>query len=153
MDQNLRSEKYYVKNIWDYTPFNDCFPESIKLGDIDGSVIWNGEHLITEFKHPSFTPSIGQSRMFGRLLARGNTTIFIVEGEANNPQRIKIGTTLGITASEINEQDMYWTEWVACDGIDDLTRLYKIWTSKVLSQPSHLYNVPPNLQPFPYGKK
>lgn len=148
MDSNLRNHDYFNKSqTWEFHPFNDCFPQGIKMGDIDGSILWNNEHLITEFKYPGFTMSEGQRRMFGRLLARGNTTIFLVEGETNKPTRIRIGTTFGTSKDEVHKLETVWHQWMPCNGIDGLKKWYKSWSESAESQPSYMYDVPKHLKP------
>lgn len=136
---NLRDTEKYRNTIWDYTFANGLFADpGIKIGDIDGAVMWKGELLIVEFKSPHATSIAGQQLLFGRLLMRGHCTIIIVEGETNKPQRMKVGTTFGIHGPDTQGLPKIWGGWESCN-LDCLQTMIQFWSESADANPEYGY--------------
>jgi len=77
---NLRHdcEKHgcYRAELWDWTPFNDCFGDSgIRISDIDGMVERNGFFLMLDGKRLGAYLSSGQLRMYKQFALKGGHVI------------------------------------------------------------------------------
>jgi hypothetical protein len=77
---NLRHdcEKHgcYRDELWDWTPFNDCFGNSgIRISDVDGMVERNGLFLMLDGKRDGAPISAGQLRMYKQFALKGGHVI------------------------------------------------------------------------------
>lgn len=136
---NLRDTEKYRDTIWDFTPFNGLFAHpKIKIGDIDGAVMWKGELLIVEFKSPHATSIDGQQLLFGRLLMRGNCTILLVEGETNEPKTIQIGSTFGVPGDQTKSMKKVWSAKTPCD-MAHLQYIIDLWSVSADANPEYGY--------------
>lgn len=70
--------------------FDDCFPGSIGMSDVDGIVEYRGRFLLLEWKAPGGTLTRGQSIMFEQMTAASPMfTVVVVAGE---PQDMTVDT-------------------------------------------------------------
>lgn len=82
----------FLNGLWDWGILDGCFGGRIKPTDIDGMVERNGLFLVLEAKSPGTHIPTGQALTFEAMRRKGDTTIFIVWGETDNPGEIQIWT-------------------------------------------------------------
>ena len=76
---NLRlGPEEYAKTLRDWTPYNDCFPRSIRIGDVDGMVEIGSHFLFLEAKPPGKMPTRGQQYAFERLVNLSDRITYVV---------------------------------------------------------------------------
>ena len=68
----------YAKRLWDWTPFNECFPRGIRIGDVDGFVEIGGCFLILDGKPLGGEVKKGQLMAFTRLVALSERIAYVV---------------------------------------------------------------------------
>jgi hypothetical protein len=78
----------YRAELWDWTPFNDCFGDSgIRISDIDGMVERNGLFLMLDGKRDGTFLKQGQLRLYKSFAAtKAGTAIVFWGNPAVHPQ-------------------------------------------------------------------
>jgi len=85
-ERNIRDPQKFLDNIWDWTPFNECFsPTRIKITDIDGAVERKGRVLFIETKLPGQEIPLGQRIMYDVLSSLPYAHVLVVWGKPNAP--------------------------------------------------------------------
>lgn len=88
---NIRNTESFLNNLWAWDFLNDCFGKtSIKVSDLDGAVERNSHLLIIETKQPNVELNTGQRIMFENLQKTGLVTIFVIWGERNKPEKMRM---------------------------------------------------------------
>jgi hypothetical protein len=87
----IRDIDRYVNNLWDWGFLDDCFGGTrIRVTDLDGIVERNGHFLVLECKSHDAQIPRGQAIMFEKMAATQLFTIFVIWGEQNRPERMRI---------------------------------------------------------------
>jgi hypothetical protein len=88
---NIRDPQKFLENIWDWTPYNECFsPTKIRITDIDGAVERNGCFLFIETKLPGESLPLGQRIMYDALANSPLVNVLIVWGKPNRPEAYQL---------------------------------------------------------------
>lgn len=98
MTERKWNRPLFESSHWDIRNYDNCFSNGAALTDIDSTAERNGHFLILEFKGNKFNPDksrffgipVGQYRLFIALQKLKCFTIFIIWGEVDSPEYIKI---------------------------------------------------------------
>lgn len=80
----------YRAELWDWTPFNDCFGNSgIRISDIDGMVERNGLFLLLDGKRVGTSLKSGQLRLYRSFAETKAGTAIVFHGDpTTHPQMV-----------------------------------------------------------------
>jgi hypothetical protein len=80
-----------MENLWDWGFLSDCFGGSrISPTDLDGVVERKGHFLYLEAKSPGKDVPKGQQIMFDHLIADKRSTVLVIWGKPNLPERAQL---------------------------------------------------------------
>jgi hypothetical protein len=89
----IKNRSYYIGQLWDWGFLDECFrPTKIKVTDIDGFVERNGKFLLIETKSNDAKIPTGQQIMFDNMIKTSLFTVFIIWGNANQPEKGRLFT-------------------------------------------------------------
>lgn len=100
-----------ASQMWDWSPFNDCFGGKIQMGDIDGMVERNGYFLMVETKRPGVKLNTGQSIMFEAFARMPNCTVIVIWGETNKPSQLQYVGDATIHIASIEVVKKHLADW------------------------------------------
>jgi hypothetical protein len=99
-------KKKYVDNLWDWACFRGCFgSSSMSPTDIDGVVERNGYYLVIEAKSPHAQVPGGQRILFKSWVRDGKTTVLIIYGEPQKPEKMETMTPDGTVCTKKANMD------------------------------------------------
>lgn len=140
---NIVSLANYVRAVFPFDIFNDCFGGKIRLTDVDGEVERNGRFLRLEIKSPGKDIPIGQQILFRQLIDTGIYDIFVLWG--NSGTQVKEITLDGVSVLVIKPGNPSITNlrWYRHDGkihnqecdLDQAHNLIERWYSWADCQP------------------
>jgi hypothetical protein len=112
---NLRNKKAFTAALWDYGIFAGCFGQSgAAISDIDGNIERHGFFLVFEFKGPESGVPYGQRLALQARANDGRTTVVVVWGPVNTPQRMEvIGSGRGVEPVDLAALRAYVANWWA----------------------------------------
>lgn len=116
---HIRNIRGFLLGTWDFTLFNDAFPGTNRLGDVDGSIEIYGHTLHVEFKKDSGAMNGGQLVKAIRQAKYSNITTYFVFGPTNKPVELWVISPKNIDGFKVRLKN----------GVRDLNRYFRSWSN------------------------